>query len=946
MAMSTRCAIARSKMSLTKCFILLSYFICQLYAVQRDNFKTCEQSSFCKRQRAYQPAQSPYVALEDSLKITSNTIDIQLLNKDNNVRFLLTIFGLQDNMFRIKMNELSPIKERYEIPVGDALKEEPAQQKINFAGKDKDKFVIKMSNHKLLLSLSPFRIDAYTDETPVMSLNSQGLLKFEQMRIKPEAKPPADDSADENGEEANPQEAVENQEEKVKEEKKEDETGMWEETFKTFTDSKPHGPSSIGIDVSFPGFENVYGIPEHADTMALKTTKSTDPYRLFNLDVFEYDLYNPMALYGAVPLMYAHNEDRTVGIFWHNAAETWIDISSNTADKSVFSHIADFVKGNNEIPQTDTHWFSESGVIDVFLLLGPTPRDVFKQYSRLTGTTQLPPLYSLAYHQCRWNYNDQDDVKAVDANFDKFDIPFDVIWLDIEHTDGKKYFTWAHDKFPTPEEMIKNLSVKGRKLVTIVDPHLKREDGYSVYTDARDRGFLIKNKDGNDYEGWCWPGSSSWPDFTNPVVREWWADKFALSEYKGSTPDLIVWNDMNEPSVFNGPEITFHKDVKHYNNFENRDLHNIYGMYVHQATMEGLVKRSGGKERSFVLTRAFFAGSQRYSAVWTGDNIGEWSHLKVSIPMVLSLNLAGITFSGADVGGFFKNPDPELLTRWYQTGAFYPFFRAHAHLDTRRREPYLLPEENIKIVREALRLRYSLLPYYYTLFYQAEEDGLPIFRPLWVDYPKDKDVFKIDDQFLIGSSLLVKPVTDQGQTNVNVYFPGKDNVWYDIDTYQTYDGSMTINVPAPLDKIPVYQKGGSIIARKLRPRRSSSLMYQDPFTLIVCLDKQGKAEGELYVDDYHSFQYKNGDYIHRQFIFNKNTLSSKNIDPKGQFNTREWIEKIIIVGFPNEPKKITIANSSGENSRILGFQYNENNKSLTIRKPGDNIADIWTLVIV
>ncbi|KAK6182964.1 hypothetical protein SNE40_010527 [Patella caerulea] len=935
----------------------LSYFVILSSAVSRENFKTCEQSGFCKRNRAMQPGQSPYIALVDSLQVQANSLNIQLLNKNNNVRLKLEVFGLQDNMFRVKINELSPIKERYEIPVGDSLIEEPKLHNINLSQKDKDKVVFTMDSNKVVMSVEPFRMDIYSNEDPVISINAQGLMKFEHYRKKESwlsttgsslfswftnpfrEAPPAEN------EEEKPEGEEKKEEENAAETKTEEEPDMWEETFKTFTDSKPHGPSSVGIDVSFPGFEDVYGIPEHADTMALKTTKTTDPYRLFNLDVFEYELYNPMALYGAVPLMYAHNEMRTVGIFWHNAAETWIDISSNTADKSVFSHIADFVKGNNEIPQTDTHWFSESGVIDIFILLGPTPSNVFKQYARLTGTTPLPPLYSIAYHQCRWNYNDQDDVKSVDANFDKYDLPYDVIWLDIEHTDGKKYFTWAHEKFPHPEEMIKNLSVKGRKLVTIVDPHLKREDGYSVYTDARDKGYLVKNKDGNDYDGWCWPGSSSWPDFTNAEVREWWTGKFSLSEYKGSTPDLIVWNDMNEPSVFNGPEITFHKDVKHMNGFENRDLHNIYGLYVHQATMEGLLRRSGGKERSFVLTRAFFAGSQRHSAVWTGDNIGEWSHLKVSIPMVLSLNLAGITFSGADVGGFFKNPEHELITRWYQTGVFYPFLRAHAHLDTKRREPYLLPEEHMNIIREALRLRYSLLPYWYTLFYQAEQDGLPIFRPLWVDYPKNKEVFRMDDQFLLGSSILAKPITDQGTTNTNVYFPGRHDIWYDIETYEVYDGGVTKNVAAPLDKIPVYQKGGSIIPRKLRPRRSSSLMYQDPFTLIVCLDQQGSAKGELYLDDYHTFQYRNGEYLLREFTFNNNNLSSKNIDPTGQFNTREWIEKIIIVGYPKNPLNISIKNFSGENSKRLDHKYNSEEKSLTIRKPGVNIADVWTITI-
>ena len=208
---------------------------------------------------------------------------------------------------------------------------------------------------------------------------------------------------------------------------------------------------------------------------------------------------------------------------------------------------------------------------------------------------------------------------------------------------------------------------------------------------------------------------------------------------------------MNEPSVFNGPEITFHKDVKH-GDWENRDLHNLYGFYVHQATAEGQLLRSEQKERIFVLTRAFFAGSQRYGAVWTGDNLGEWGHLKASNPMLLTHSLVGITHIGADVGGFFKNPDPELLTRWYQAAAYQPFMRAHAHLDTNRREPYLMPEHNMKIIRDAIRARYSYLPYWYTLFYEGEQKGHPVMRPLWVEYPTDHETFRMDDEYLVGRS--------------------------------------------------------------------------------------------------------------------------------------------------------------------------------------------------
>jgi alpha 1,3-glucosidase len=371
---------------------------------------------------------------------------------------------------------------------------------------------------------------------------------------------------------------------------------------------------------------------------------------------------------------------------------------------------------------------------------------VVQQYATLTGFPALPQQFAIAYHQCRWNYKSEEDVGEVDAGFDKHDIPYDVIWLDIEHTDGKKYFTWDKTLFPTPRNMQNRIAAKGRKMVTIVDPHIKRQAGYHVHTEAQNRGLYVKNSDskGGDYEGWCWPGSVSYLDFTRPEVRDYWADLFALSSYDESSPNLYIWNDMNEPSVFNGPEVTMYKDNLHGvdEKVEHRDVHNLYGMYVHRATSEGLIKRDNA--RPFVLTRSFFAGSQRYGAMWTGDNMAKWDHLRASMPMLMSLAVSGFQFVGADAGGFFGNPDTELLVRWYQAAAFQPFFRvsprlergcvplspslsshtralalhlslshtpplpfrqAHAHIDTARREPWLFGDATTDMIRDVSAAR-------------------------------------------------------------------------------------------------------------------------------------------------------------------------------------------------------------------------------------------------
>uniref|UniRef100_A0A8C4GNN5 Glucosidase II alpha subunit b n=1 Tax=Dicentrarchus labrax TaxID=13489 RepID=A0A8C4GNN5_DICLA len=832
-------------------------------AVDRGNFKTCDQSAFCKRQRALKPGESPYRALLETMELTNTRLTLQLINDNNKVHLLLELYRLQGNITRVKINELKPLKPRYEVP--DVLIREPPTD-LSLLSQDENGVVLSLGaeSQRVIVSARPFRLDIMEGRDVLMSLNSRGLLAFEHLRMPKE------------------------EEEKV-------EDGMWEETFKSHSDGKPNGPSAISLDFSLPGVEHVYGIPEHADTLRLKTT---------DLSVFLFHHVGPQR-----PPDHRHL-------------------------LTVFGKMLDYVQGSSETPQTDVRWISESGIIDVFIMLGPTPKDIFSQYASLTGTQSFPPLSALAYHQCRWNYNDQEDVQTVDAGFDEHDIPYDFIWLDIEHTDGKRYFTWDPHKFATPKEMLQGLVDKKRKMVAIVDPHIKVDSNYKIHNEIRSRGYYIKNKDGGDYEGWCWPGSAGYPDFTRADMRAWWASMFAYDQYEGSMENLYTWNDMNEPSVFNGPEVTMHKDAMH-GAWEHRDVHNLYGFYVQMATAEGLIQRSGGVERPFVLTRAFFAGSQRYEcAVWTGDNAAEWDHLKISIPMCLSLGLVGISFCGADVGGFFKSPSTELLVRWYQTGAYQPFFRAHAHLDTPRREPWLFGPENTALIREVVRQRYTLLPYWYQQFYHAHQTGQPVMRPLWVEYPQDPATFALDDEFLIGRDLLVHPVTEEGARGVTAYLPGKDEVWFDVHTFQKHNGAQNLYIPVTMSSIPVFQRGGSIIPRKLRVRRSSTCMEHDPYTLYVALNPQRTAEGELYIDDGHTFNYEKKEFIHR---------SLSNLAPEAQFSTRSWIERIVILG-ASKPSKVTLKTAGGQESQ-LEFEFDASMSVLTLRKPGMNAGVDWTVTL-
>jgi len=903
------------------------------------------------------------------------------------------------------------------------------------------------SSSVLALHWSPLKVDLYTDGILQLSLNERALLHYEDAEASGKvaaaaASAPATAEAEADRHAGKTivdygEDGLALYSDGTKEERREHSAAVSNLAHEHATgddygghkDSMPRGPRSVGLDVSFPFAQHVYGIPEHATSLALPTTTQSsaqkqahyaEPYRLYNLDVFEYEIGNTMALYGNIPLLLAHATTKidkprtmTAGMFWFNPSETFVDIADG---------------GTPETPYKQSRWLSESGEIDLFLLPGPSIPAVYRQYTALTGTQQLPPMFALGYHQCRWNYRDERDVAQVEANFEALDYPVDVIWLDIEHTDGKRYFTWDKRLFPNPEEMQRNISRHGRKMVTIVDPHIKRDNNYPVNKEANDKGLYIKTKDGSTFDGWCWPGSSSYLDFTSPSVRAWWAEQFRLDKYLGSTLDLFTWNDMNEPSVFNGPEVSMQKDAMNLENVEHREWHNLYGIYMQMATALGLTMRTpapmseaAAPLRPFVLTRSFWAGSQRYGAMWTGDNTAQWPHLQIAAPMLLSINLAGLSFAGADVGGFFGNPDAELFTRWYQAGAFTPFFRGHAHLDTQRREPWIFGDPYTGILRSAAMLRYSLLPMWYTVFYEAYATGMPVMRPLFMEFPEDPHTFAMDHQWMVGSALLVCPVTQAGQTATHVYLPTgvKDTattgggstgraelytVWYDLETLEAVPAAATPGastvVQAPLGKIPVFLRPGSIVPRKMRLRRSSKLMFYDPITLVVAPSSQAHGEqtatGLLYLDDEYSLAHELVDqYALRSFHYRVETkgggggaaaavgilsctaaptLKGPSVRPspivppaaataaatalqqqqqqQGTYSAPNAVERVVLAGQRKPAKKATLKHSvnrgGGEEGAVasvveLQMIYDPAKKTITVKKPDVLVMDDWEI---
>ncbi|KAL4245068.1 glycosyl hydrolase 31 family protein [Abortiporus biennis] len=967
-------------------FILLASIVPTVLSVKTQDFKTCSQAGFCRRGRALATRasesatswKSPYSIDPNTVFIAPNQASFTASVKSSlypAISFGLDVRVHDDGVVRVRMDEVNGLGKRYDEAASWALIAEPKiSSSIQWKVGKKDVRAIYGKGVEVVIEFEPLKVTLLKNGQEEIVLNGRGLLHMEHFRKKEEPKLAVEAEVPEEGLNADDAQKVVKLENPRAWFEGESEDAYWEESFSSWTDTKPKGPQSLFIDVTFPNHGHVYGIPQHASTLDLRTTTGedpyySDPYRLYNADTFEYLADSTMSLYGSIPLMHAHSTDSTVGVFNAIGSETWVDISHPTPKS------------------TETYWISESGILDIFLMPGPTPKDVFAQYSSLTGTQALPADWAIGYHQCRWNYISSEDIRTVQKKFDEADMPVDVFWLDIEYAEDHKYFIWDKKNFPDPVDMINDVQDTSRKMVIIIDPHLKRVSSYPVYQEAVERNVLVKQKDGtSEYEGWCWSGSSAWVDFFNPASWDWWKTLFkthSLGDGKfswvESTENVYIWNDMNEPAIFNGPEISMPRDNIHYGGWEHRDVHNINGMLFSNLTSQAVMERSTPYKRPFVLTRSFYAGSQRFGAMWTGDNLGTWEHMAVGIKMVLANSIAGFAFSGSDVGGFFGNPEPEMLVRWYHVGAFSPFFRAHAHIDTKRREPFLLDEPYKSIVKDILRLRYSMLPIWYTAFRESSVTGLPVVRPHYVVFPKDEGGFSIDDQFFVGGSgILVKPVTEKGVTEASVYIP-EDEVYYDYFSQHAYRSAAkgkNITVPAALHQLPLLIRGGSILPTRERPRRSSTLMKQDPFTLRVALDKTGfNARGELYLDDGTTYSHQEGQFVWKEFKSEKQSknvikISSHDLGSEKPTEAVDGValttydggnafaksissvrvEKLVVLGVASKPKGVKLGGKELEWEYTPGVGAQESKKEgiasvLVIKDPKVAITTDWEISI-
>jgi alpha-glucosidase len=478
-----------------------------------------------------------------------------------------------------------------------------------------------------------------------------------------------------------------------------------------------------------------------------------------------------------------------------------------------------------------------------------SPQAVLKALADLTGHMPLPPKWALGYHQCRYSYYPASQVLEVAREFRRRRIPCDVVWMDIDYMDGFRLFTFSPSGFPEPRALNDTLHAAGFRSVWIVDPGVKRDPAYFVYQQGNAGDHWVKAAGGEDYIGRVWPGPCVFPDFTRAATRAWWSG--LVGGFAGSGADGI-WNDMNEPAIFDVDSKTMPETNRHRADPElggsgpHLRYHNVYGSLMARATYEGLLAARPDR-RPFVLTRAGFIGSQRYAACWTGDNRATWKHLAASVPMTLNLGLSGQPMSGPDIGGFGGSPDAKLFARWLGVGSLLPFARSHSEKGSPRREPWSFGPETEATCRRAIETRYRLMPYLYTLFREAADEGLPVARPVFFADPKDDRLRAEDHAFLLGADLLVVPdLTDDGSHQPML----PKGIWRPAEVL---DGRPDPDLPRLL------VRGGGIVP--LGPVVQFADEHPlDEVELLVCLDGHGHAGGTLYEDAGDGFGYRDGEY--------------------------------------------------------------------------------------
>ncbi|PPK86656.1 alpha-glucosidase [Neolewinella xylanilytica] len=682
-----------------------------------------------------------------------------------------------------------------------------------------------------------------------------------------------------------------------------------------------HGLDQMRLQFRTDPSEAFYGLGDKAWNTDLQGRW----FENWNSDSFAYGKERD-ALYRTIPFFYGLREGKAYGIFVDNTYRSCFDFNSHSDGLA-------------------TVW-TDGGEFDYYFINGPRLDDVARRYHDLTGRPELPPLWALGYHQCRWSYYPETRVKEVAATFREKKIPCDAIYLDIDYMDGYRCFTWDPEHFPDPKRMIRELREDGFHTVVMIDPGIRVDPDYPVYSDGVERDAFCRRSTGEMMIGPVWPQECVWPDYTNPRVRDWWGTLYRELYVEQGVSGF--WNDMNEPAMFKVTALTFPLDVRHdYDGFtgDHKKAHNIYGMQMTRATFEGLKQLLPAK-RPFLLGRASFSGGQRFASLWTGDNIASWEHLALANRQCLRLAISGYSFCGTDIGGFVDEPSPELLTRWLQLAVFHPLMRVHSMgnntdgaaeveadevkeaeaLNRQDQEPWAHGGQHTDHNRKAIELRYRLLPYLYTAFQRHVETGIPVLRNLFFYDQVDPLCRQFGDQFLAGDDLLVCPVVEPGNKSLGVYLPKGD--WYDYFTGKRYNGAQKVRARLRADRLPIFVRAGAIVPTVDVVQHTRELAGADTLNLTVFLAERGA--GAMYWDAGEGYGYQVDQFTKRSFHLRQQGKSiTIEQEKSGQYNASFRYANIRLIGLEHAPGRVEV------NGSLLPHSLQFDRRSASVVVPFD-----------
>uniref|UniRef100_A0A8C3ULC5 Lysosomal alpha-glucosidase n=1 Tax=Catharus ustulatus TaxID=91951 RepID=A0A8C3ULC5_CATUS len=672
----------------------------------------------------------------------------------------------------------------------------------------------------------------------------------------------------------------------------------------------------LQISTSLPS-QFISGLGEHLTPLFLDTAWSR--VTLWNRDMAPAPHVN---LYGSHPFYLVMEDDGSAhGVFLLN---------SNAMDVLLQ-------------PSPALTWRTTGGILDFYIFLGPDPKSVVRQYLDVVGFPFMPPYWGLGFHLCRWGYSSTDITRQVVANMTAARFPLDVQWNDLDYADAKRDFTFNKKGFRDYPEMVRDFHSRGLRYIMIVDAGISSSGPpgtYKPYDEGLKRGVFIRNATGQPLIGKVWPGPTAFPDFTNPRTHEWWHDM--VKDFHEQVPFDGMW--LVSGPLYIPPMCVFGGRLQagticassqqylssHYN------LHSLYGLTEAMASHSALLRVRG--KRPFIISRSTFAGHGRYAGHWTGDVGSDWEQLYYSIPEVLLFNLFGVPLVGADICGFAGSTSEELCVRWTQLGAFYPFMRNHNDHGTRPQEPYSFSPAAQAAMRSALHLRYSLLPFLYTLFHRAHSAGETVARPLFLEFPTDPNTWAVDRQLLWGGGLLVTPVLEAGQTKVRGYFPA--GTWYSLAGVSSpgavcgscpspaFDSTIHskgqwILLPAPLDTINVHARAGHILPLQVSPLTAQS--RSKAMALVVALTPDGFARGDLFWDDGDSWEtFERGDYTEILFLASNDAVLSQLLRASPHLDGI-LLEAVTVLGVTSPPRRV-LANGA----IVSDFSYRSDTQVLRV----------------